>query len=105
MKSLVPGEAYAAMHLYAEVADFTIRVARVCLRHRNGQGSLFCVIAHQPGGVVNSRPRALCHQKHVSAVMLNSLKLSDWFSELLASLCVFDRCIKHPLHAADHLCR
>ena len=52
----------SAVYLYPEVAHLAIRVARVRLRHRNGQGSLFRVVAHYPRGVINRGPRALGHQ-------------------------------------------
>src|SRR5437773_11526343 len=75
---LIPGEADSSMNLHCQVAYLAVSVARIRFRDRYGHWSLGRVVAHQPGGVIHRRPRAFGHQKHVGAVMLNGLKLTDW---------------------------
>src|SRR5258706_11278838 len=50
----VPGEPYPAVYLNCEDANFAIAITRICFGHRNGQRSLFRVVAHQPSRIINS---------------------------------------------------
>src|SRR5258706_2346428 len=51
----VPREPDPTVYLNGEIANFAIAITRICFSHRNGQGSLFRVVAHQPRRIINSR--------------------------------------------------
>src|SRR5580704_3663351 len=94
-----PGEAHAAVNLYAPVAYRAAGITGIHLGDRNGCRRIRRVFFQRPPCIVDSRTRTLGFQIHVRALVLHGLKRPDGFAKLFASLGIFDRDIKSPLHA------
>src|SRR6267378_5966553 len=103
MQVVLPGEAHSAMYLHAPVANFAISVRAISLRYRNSAARRRDALGQSPRCVIGRRARALGHQQHIGALVLDSLKRPDGPAELLSSFSVFDSRVEYPLHASDHL--
>src|ERR1700687_4922560 len=103
LQVVFPGEADPAMYLHAAVPNFSISVRAIGLRYRNGAARLRGALGQGPRRVIGRRTRALRHQQHIGALVLDSLKGTDGTAELLSRLSVFDSRVEYPLHTSDHL--
>src|SRR5216683_6022027 len=82
MKVVLPGEPDPAVHLHTAIAHFAISVRAEGFRYRNRIARLGCVLGQSPGRIIGRRARALSHQQHVGALMLNGLESTDRATEL-----------------------
>src|SRR6266568_7026119 len=100
---VLPGEADAAVELYARAGHPAISVGDIGLGHAHGQRTLGHAFVPGPRRVVGDGLAVLDIHEHVGRLVLDALIRADGPAEGLPDLRVLDGHVEHLLRAAAHL--